>query len=136
MKEAEDALGKKFSVASLASLSVKADGLNADMHASAEYRANDGQRCFHCKSELYRISAKKQVEWGMNEVVNGTNLDGTTFEHHGRSIEVVRRQRAGQHGPATGHDDDARDDPVFPVPQHATPKSRGPSNGRRRVHVR
>jgi carbon-monoxide dehydrogenase medium subunit len=39
-KEAEDALSKKFSVASLQSLSVKAEGLNADLHASAEYRAN------------------------------------------------------------------------------------------------
>lgn len=39
-KEAEAALGKKFSVDSLKSLAVKAEGLNADLHASAEYRAN------------------------------------------------------------------------------------------------
>jgi carbon-monoxide dehydrogenase medium subunit len=39
-KEAEAALVKKFSVASLQSLSVSADGLNNDLHASAEYRAN------------------------------------------------------------------------------------------------
>lgn len=39
------------------------------------YAKNDVDRCFHCKSELYRISAKKQAEWGIAHVVNGTNLD-------------------------------------------------------------
>jgi uncharacterized protein len=39
------------------------------------YARNDVDRCFHCKSELYRISAKKRVDWGLAEVVNGTNLD-------------------------------------------------------------
>jgi pyridinium-3,5-biscarboxylic acid mononucleotide sulfurtransferase len=39
------------------------------------YAKNDVNRCFHCKSELYRISAKKQIEWGLGAVVNGTNLD-------------------------------------------------------------
>ena len=39
-KEAEAALGKNFSASALDSLSVKADDLNTDIHASAEYRAN------------------------------------------------------------------------------------------------
>lgn len=39
------------------------------------YAKNDVDRCFHCKSELYRISAKKKTEWGMAHAVNGTNLD-------------------------------------------------------------
>lgn len=39
------------------------------------YAKNDVDRCFHCKSELYRVSAKKQVEWALAHVVNGTNLD-------------------------------------------------------------
>jgi uncharacterized protein len=39
------------------------------------YARNDVDRCFHCKSELYRVSAKKQVDWGLAAVVNGTNLD-------------------------------------------------------------
>ena len=39
------------------------------------YQANDTDRCFHCKSELYRIADAKQREWKMNAVVNGTNLD-------------------------------------------------------------
>lgn len=39
------------------------------------YVKNESDRCFHCKSELYRISAKKHVEWELAHVVNGTNLD-------------------------------------------------------------
>lgn len=39
------------------------------------YQANNVDRCFHCKSELYRISAKKRVDWNLDHVVNGTNLD-------------------------------------------------------------
>lgn len=39
------------------------------------YARNDVDRCFHCKSELYRISAKKKTEWGLAHVANGTNLD-------------------------------------------------------------
>ena len=39
------------------------------------YVANHTDRCFHCKSELYRLSAEKQKEWGIDAVVNGTNLD-------------------------------------------------------------
>jgi len=39
------------------------------------YAKNDVDRCFHCKSELYRLSAKKQADWQIAHVVNGTNLD-------------------------------------------------------------
>jgi uncharacterized protein len=39
------------------------------------YLANNTDRCFYCKSELYRLSAAKQIEWGIAHVVNGTNLD-------------------------------------------------------------
>lgn len=39
------------------------------------YAKNDVDCCFHCKSELYRISDRKKVVWGLREVVNGTNLD-------------------------------------------------------------
>jgi len=40
LKDAEAALGKSFSASALDGLKVKADGLNADIHASAEYRAH------------------------------------------------------------------------------------------------
>ncbi|MBK6690773.1 MAG: ATP-dependent sacrificial sulfur transferase LarE [Myxococcales bacterium] len=39
------------------------------------YQANGVDRCFYCKSELYRISEKKRAEWGLAFVLNGTNLD-------------------------------------------------------------
>jgi carbon-monoxide dehydrogenase medium subunit len=39
-KQAEQALARKFSVASLEPLSMPAESLNNDMHANAEYRAN------------------------------------------------------------------------------------------------
>jgi uncharacterized protein len=40
-----------------------------------DYAKNDVDRCFHCKSELYRVSDAKQREWGLAFSVNGTNLD-------------------------------------------------------------
>lgn len=39
------------------------------------YVANNPDRCFHCKSELYRIAAKKREEWALAAIVNGTNTD-------------------------------------------------------------
>lgn len=39
------------------------------------YEANGPDRCFHCKSELYRIAAAKRLEWGLASVLNGTNVD-------------------------------------------------------------
>ena len=39
------------------------------------YVANNPDRCFHCKSELYRIASKMRVEWALDAIVNGTNID-------------------------------------------------------------
>ncbi len=39
------------------------------------YAKNHADRCFYCKSELYRIAAKKRVDWGLDHVLNGTNTD-------------------------------------------------------------
>jgi pyridinium-3,5-biscarboxylic acid mononucleotide sulfurtransferase len=39
------------------------------------YQANNVDRCFFCKSELYRVSDAKMKEWKLAHVVNGTNLD-------------------------------------------------------------
>jgi pyridinium-3,5-biscarboxylic acid mononucleotide sulfurtransferase len=39
------------------------------------YVANASDRCFYCKSELYEIADRKQREWGLAQVLNGTNLD-------------------------------------------------------------
>ena len=40
LKEAEAALAKKFDASALAGIAVSPDGLNSDIHASAEYRAH------------------------------------------------------------------------------------------------
>lgn len=39
------------------------------------YTANNADRCFHCKSELYRIATAQRAAWGLAVIVNGTNLD-------------------------------------------------------------
>lgn len=39
------------------------------------YAQNGPDRCFHCKMELYTIAAQKRVEWELDWVANGTNLD-------------------------------------------------------------
>lgn len=39
------------------------------------YVANNPDRCFHCKSELYRIAESKRLEWQLDAMLNGTNTD-------------------------------------------------------------
>jgi uncharacterized protein len=39
------------------------------------YVANNPDRCFHCKSELYRIAQAKRADWGLSAIVNGTNIE-------------------------------------------------------------
>lgn len=58
----------------------RAIGARHELVASSEiedenYAKNHSDRCFYCKSELYRVAAVKQVEWKLAHVVNGTNLD-------------------------------------------------------------
>jgi uncharacterized protein len=39
------------------------------------YRKNDLDRCFYCKSELYRVTEVVRAELGLRSVANGTNAD-------------------------------------------------------------
>jgi uncharacterized protein len=39
------------------------------------YVENSPNRCFHCKTELYDIAARKKQQWGLAHVTNGTNVD-------------------------------------------------------------
>lgn len=39
------------------------------------YAANPDNRCFYCKSELYKLTEQKRRELGFQHVVNGTNVD-------------------------------------------------------------
>jgi uncharacterized protein len=47
----------------------------SDEMEDPNYVANPTDRCFYCKSELYRIAAEKRAEWGLSEILNGTNCD-------------------------------------------------------------
>lgn len=40
-----------------------------------DYRANRGDRCYFCKSELYETLAVKAKEWGFRWILNGVNVD-------------------------------------------------------------
>lgn len=40
-----------------------------------QYRANQGDRCYHCKTELYDVCTAKAKELGIRTILNGTNLD-------------------------------------------------------------
>lgn len=40
-----------------------------------EYAKNESDRCFHCKTELYEIAEQKRLEWNIDYILNGANLD-------------------------------------------------------------
>jgi uncharacterized protein len=44
---------------------------------SAAYRANDPDRCYHCKSELFEVLGKLRDELGFDAVAYGVNTDDT-----------------------------------------------------------
>lgn len=46
-----------------------------DELADAGYVANEGDRCYFCKSRLYDVATPVARELGLNVVVNGTNAD-------------------------------------------------------------
>ena len=48
--------------------------MTEEMDAEA-YRANQFDRCFHCKTELYTQMQSRLSEWGVRYLVNGANLD-------------------------------------------------------------
>lgn len=54
-----------------------------------DYQRNGPDRCFHCKSELYDISAAKQKEWNIAFVANGTNLDD--LGDHRPGLDAAKR---------------------------------------------
>ncbi len=39
------------------------------------YQRNHVDRCFYCKSELYRLAEDRRRAWGLDHVLNGTNVD-------------------------------------------------------------
>jgi pyridinium-3,5-biscarboxylic acid mononucleotide sulfurtransferase len=47
---------------------------SSEIH-NPSYASNPSNRCFHCKSELYTLTDRRQRELGFACVVNGTNVD-------------------------------------------------------------
>ena len=39
------------------------------------YASNPSNRCFFCKSELYRVAQRCASQWGLAAIANGTNVD-------------------------------------------------------------
>lgn len=63
--------------------------LRTDELASAEYRRNGPDRCFHCKKELYRRLRQVADEHGTAVVLDGTNADDTGDVRPGRRAAAL-----------------------------------------------
>jgi len=59
------------------------------------YVANNADRCFYCKSELYEIAEAKRKEWGLAVTLNGTNCNDLGDYRPG----LVAAQNAGVKSP-------------------------------------
>jgi uncharacterized protein len=57
--------------------------------ADPRYVANQPDRCFYCKSELYDIAEAKRREWGLAATLNGTNCDD--LGDHRPGLEAAKR---------------------------------------------
>ncbi len=54
-----------------------------------EYRRNDAERCFHCKSELFEICRRVAKELHLAVIVDGTNADDIGDHRPGRRAAAV-----------------------------------------------
>jgi uncharacterized protein len=57
--------------------------------ADPRYVANQPDRCFYCKSELYDIAESKRREWGLTATLNGTNCDD--LGDHRPGLEAAKK---------------------------------------------
>lgn len=51
--------------------------VDTDEMANPEYRANNPDRCYHCKTELFRVMGQLREELGFEAVAYGVNTDDT-----------------------------------------------------------
>jgi uncharacterized protein len=58
-----------------AELGARHEFASSDEIHNPSYASNPSDRCFHCKSELYSITARRSRELGIEHVANGTNVD-------------------------------------------------------------
>ena len=75
------------------------DTVATDEMERAAYRVNDGERCYHCKAELYDVLREVADERGLPAVVSGTNADDlgqrTQGPPHRPAEQINRRQQNG-----------------------------------------
>jgi uncharacterized protein len=58
------------------------------------YASNPSNRCYFCKSELYRICAGQAGALGVAAILDGTNLDDLSDHRPGRAAAAERRVRS------------------------------------------
>ena len=56
-------------------IGIRHEILNTSEFEKPAYRANDGTRCYHCKSELYLQVAARLEQFGLAVVCSGANRD-------------------------------------------------------------
>lgn len=58
-----------------AAIGIRHQAIETDEFSRAAYAANDGTRCYHCKSTLYDALAARKEEWGAATICSGANKD-------------------------------------------------------------
>jgi len=66
------------------SLGVRVEEVHPREMADPHYRANQADRCYHCKMELYRLLSDLARQKGYDAVLCGTNADDKTDYRPGR----------------------------------------------------
>ncbi len=61
--------------AAAAAMGARHEIVHTDQLAMPEFTLNDATRCFHCKTDLYRLLSALREQRGFAAVVDGTNLD-------------------------------------------------------------
>lgn len=67
--------------------------VDSDELSRAGYRANAGDRCFHCKSELFEIGEHLREKRGLRWLVDGTNQDDLSDTRPGLKAAAQREVR-------------------------------------------
>jgi len=74
-----------------ASHSIPLHILQTEEMARPDYVRNDGQRCFHCKDELFTVMEALRVELGFTAIAYGRNLDDAGDFRPGQRAATMRR---------------------------------------------
>jgi pyridinium-3,5-biscarboxylic acid mononucleotide sulfurtransferase len=76
-----------------AHIGIRHEVVRTDEFASADYRRNDGTRCYHCKSELYSRIEALLPALGVPVICSGANLDDAGDYRPGLAAAAEHRVR-------------------------------------------